>query len=93
MNEIVAKEKDINDELFWSYFKYRNPLLLAKDLITATEDKNGQLVNNVNDESTDIRNSWKWKSEQNSQHPWKTINFNKQQKGNEIKILTPEQIL
>ena len=36
MNEIVAKEKDINGELFWSYFKYRNPLLLAKDLITAT---------------------------------------------------------
>ena len=36
MNEIVAKEKDINDELFWSYFKYRNPSLLVKDLITVT---------------------------------------------------------
>ena len=35
MNEIIAKEKDINNELFWSYFKYRNPSLLAKDLITA----------------------------------------------------------
>ena len=36
MNEMIAKEKDINHELFWSYFKYQNPSLLAKDLITAT---------------------------------------------------------
>ena len=38
MNEMIAKEKDINDELFWSYFKYQNPSLLAKDLITAIID-------------------------------------------------------
>ena len=35
MNEMIAKEKYITDELFWSYFKYQNPSLLAKDLITA----------------------------------------------------------
>ena len=38
MNEMIAKEKDINDELFLSYFKYQNPSLLAKDLITAIID-------------------------------------------------------
>ena len=35
MNEIIADEKDINDEIFWNYFKNQNPLLLAKDLIRA----------------------------------------------------------
>ena len=32
MNAIIADEKDITDEMFWSYFKYQNPLFLAKDL-------------------------------------------------------------
>ena len=32
MNAIVADEKDITDEMFWNYFKYQNPLFLAKDL-------------------------------------------------------------
>ena len=26
MNETIANEKDIKDELFWNYFKYQNPL-------------------------------------------------------------------
>ena len=30
LNEIIASKKDINDELFWNYFKYRNPSFLAK---------------------------------------------------------------
>ena len=25
MNKIMADEKDINDEMFWNYFKYHNP--------------------------------------------------------------------
>ena len=33
MNEIIAKQEEINGELIWSYFKYRNLSLLAKDLI------------------------------------------------------------
>ena len=24
MNKIIADEKDINDEVFWNYFKYQN---------------------------------------------------------------------
>ena len=24
MNEIIANEKAINDEIFWNYFKYQN---------------------------------------------------------------------
>ena len=41
MNEIIADEKDINDEIFWNYFKYQNPSFLAKDLIRAKLSKTG----------------------------------------------------
>ena len=39
------------------------------------------------------RNSWKWKSKQNSQYCSKISDFNKQQKGKGIRILTPKQML
>ena len=55
MHEIIAKEKDVNYEIFWNYFKYQNPLLLEKDLIRATQTKNEQLVNDVNDGLIDLR--------------------------------------
>ena len=55
MHEIIAKEKDVNYEIFWNYFKYQNPLLLEKDLLRATQTKNEQLVNNVNDGLVDLR--------------------------------------
>ena len=55
MNEIKPGEKDINDEIFWNYFKYQNPAFLTKDLISVTQAKNEQLVNNANDGLTDLR--------------------------------------
>ena len=55
MNEIKPGEKDINDEIFWNYFKYQNPAFLTKDLISVTQAKNEQLVNNANDGLTDSR--------------------------------------
>ena len=48
MNEIIADGKVINDEIFWNYCKYQNPLFLAKDLIRAKQVKNQQLKNNIN---------------------------------------------
>ena len=36
MNEIIANEKDMNDEIFWNYFKYQNLSFLAKDLFRTT---------------------------------------------------------
>ena len=39
MNEIIADEKDISDEIFWNYFKYQNLSFLAKDLIRAKQAK------------------------------------------------------
>ena len=49
MNQIIAHKKDINDAIFWKYFKYQSLLLLAKDLIRVKQSKNEQLVSNIND--------------------------------------------
>ena len=55
MNEIIANEKDIKDQIFWNQFKYQNPSFLEKDLIIAMQAENEQLVYNVNDELIDLR--------------------------------------
>ena len=57
MNEILADKKDRSDDIFWNYFQCQNPSLLAKDLITAKQDKNEQLVNNFNEGFIDLRNA------------------------------------
>ena len=99
MNEIIADKKDINDGIFWNYFKYQNPQFLAKALITAKQAKNEQLGNNVKDKLVDLRNAIRTKIPEN-RNPNKIVDitqiildFNKQQKLNGIKILTPKQIL
>ena len=87
MNEIIADENDINDELFWNYFKCHNPSLLVKELIRAKLSKNEQLVNNINDELTDFRNAITKKEITESENPNIILDivenisdFNKQQK-------------
>ena len=100
INEIIANEKDINDEIFWNSFKYQNPSLLTKDLIRAAQAKNEQLLNNVNNGLIDLRNAIIRKDIPENENPNKIVHivekildFNKQQKGKGIKILTPKQML
>ena len=100
MNEVIANEKDINYEIFWNYFKYQNPSFLEKDLIKATQAKNEQLVNNVNNGLIALRKAIIKKQIPENENPKKILDivekildFNKQQKGKGIKILTPKQIL
>ena len=57
MSEIIAGKKDINNKIFLNYFRYQNPLFLVRDLISAEQDKNEKLVNNINDGLIDLRNS------------------------------------
>ena len=40
MNQIIDDGENINDEIFWNYFKYQNPSVLEKDVIRATQPKN-----------------------------------------------------
>ena len=100
INEIIANEKDINDEIFWNSFKYQNPSLLTNDSIRAAQAKNGQLLNNVNNGLIDLRNAIIRKDIPANENPNKIVHivekildFNKQQKGKGIKILTPKQML
>ena len=87
MNQIIANEKDIIDEIFWNYFKYQNQSFSAKDLNKAMEAKNEQLVNNINDGLIDLRNAINRKEIPENENPNKIVNtvekildFNKQQK-------------
>ena len=48
-------KKNINDDIFWKYFKYQNASFLARDLIRTNQTKNEQLVNNINDGLIDLR--------------------------------------
>ena len=50
MNDTIANEKDINEEIFWNYFKYQNASFLAKDLIRATQARNVGLVKYFNND-------------------------------------------
>ena len=59
-----------------NFFKYENPLFLDKDLISVKQDKNEELVNNINDGLIDLKKAdnkkhWKWKSKKSSQYCWK----------------------
>ena len=94
MSEIIAGKKDINNKIFLNYFKYQNPLFLVKDLISAEQDRNEKLVNNINDRLIDLRNSVNRKEIPENKNPEKEVKiveiilaFNKQQKGKGIKML------
>ena len=100
MNEIIADENDINNKMFSNHFKYLNPLFLAKDLISAEQNKNEKLVNNINNGLIDLRSDINRKEIPENENLEKVVDivekilyFNKQQKGKGIKILTPKQML
>ena len=107
MNEIIADEKDKNNEIFLDCFKYQNPSFL-KGLISAKQNKNGKLVNNINNGLIDLRNDFNRNEIPEKENLEKVVNivekileFNKKQRGKglssnlakRIKILTPYQML
>ena len=71
MNEIIAGEKDINNEIILNYFTYQNPSFLVKDLISAKQDKNKKLVNNINNGLIDLRNEINRKEIPENENPKK----------------------
>ena len=100
INKTITNKKDINNEIFWDYFKYQNPSFLAKDLIRATQAKNEQTVNNINDRLIVLRNDINRKETPGHENPKKVVetveeilDFNRQQQDKGIKILTPKQML
>ena len=87
MNEIIADEKDTNNEIFLNYFKYQNPSFLVNDLISAKQNKNEKLVNNANKGLIDLRNDMNRKKIPENENPKKVadnlkkiLDFNTQDK-------------
>ena len=105
IKQIIDEETNINDDLFNKYFKFQRPSdMLA--LLNKTNDveKNNKLVNLINSVLKDLKEEIKKMSEVETENEdpelivktvEKILKFNKQnqQKGQSIKILTPNQML
>ena len=102
IKQIIDEETDINDDLFNKYFKFQRPSDMLK-LLNKTNDteKNNKLVNLIN---SGLKEEIKKMSEVEIENEdpelivkivEKILKFNKQnqQKGQGIKILTPNQML
>ena len=72
INEAIADEKGINNEIFLEYFKYQNTSLLVNDLISAKQNKTEKIVNNINKELTDLRNDINRKEIPENENPKKS---------------------
>ena len=55
--KLQLTKKDINDEIFWNYFKDQNSSFLARDLTKAKQAKNEQLEININEQLLNLRNT------------------------------------
>ena len=96
LDEIKNDEKNMNDQIFQEYFGYHSPSILVKDLLY----KNDTIVKYINESLIDLRNSIDGEKIPENENPKKVVDivekildFNKQQKGKGIKILTPKQML
>ena len=105
IKQIIDEETDINDDLFNKYFKFQKPSDMLM-LVSKTNDteKNNKLVNLINSGLKDLKEEIKKMSEVEIENEdpelivkivEKILKFNKQnqQKGQGIKILTPNQML
>ena len=105
IKQIIDEETDINDDLFNKYFKFQRPSdMLALLNKTNDTEKNNKLVNLINSGLKDLKEEIKKMSEAEIEIEdpesiveivKKILKFNKQnqQKGQGIKILTPNQML
>ena len=100
----IKKEADINSELFMKHFNFQNPSDMLKNLYQINDkEKKNKLVNVINSGLKDLKEEIKKISEEERkiEEPDKIakivediLRFIKQkQEGQDIKILTPNQIL
>ena len=100
---ITEKEANINKELFNKHFHYQTPSELLKDLYKINDkEKNRLLVSVINTGLKDLKKEITKMSEEEKkiEDPEliviiaeEILKFNKQNQGEGIKILTPNQLL
>ena len=100
---INPKRKSINNNLFREYFKYQDPDSMLKDLnSTRNTERNDIQVALIRSALTDFSNKTNSVSENEIrfEQPNERVNivekileFNRQQSGQGLKILTPDQVL
>ena len=56
-DEIKTDKKDINDEIFWNYFKYKSALYLVKCFLKTKQDNNDQSLKDISNSLIDLRNT------------------------------------
>ena len=101
---ITGEETGINRELFKNYFKFQMPTAMVKSLLYSLNDKekNILLVNMIKSELSDLKNEIikTSKDEIKNEKPYKIVDiaekileFDRQQHGGSLKILTLHQML
>ena len=93
-------KKAINEQTFKEYFGYESPSFLVKDLYESNQNKKDMVAKYLNESLIDLRNNINITEIPKNENPKKVaysigkiLDFNKQQKGKGIKILTPKQML
>ena len=94
------KKKNINEQILKGYLGYESPSFLVKDLYESNQNKNDMIVKYLNESLINLRNKIDIKEISKNENSKKVayivekiLDFNKQQKGKGIKILTPKQML
>ena len=98
--KLKIEEKNINEEIFKEDFSYESPSFLVKDLYESNQNKNYMIVKYLNESLIDLSNSINSEEIPENENLKKRISivekildFNKQQKGKGIEILTLKQML
>ena len=104
MNELIIKKETVtNRELFKKYFNFQTPTAMLKNLCNLNDrNKNNKLVNIIKSGLSDFKNEIEnmTEKEKETEKPYKIVDivenileFNRQQQGRGLKILTPNQML
>ena len=100
---INLKRRDINDNLFRKYFRYQDPDNMPENFnSTRNIERNNIQLSSINNALTDFRYKIESMSENEIESDQanekvniveKILEFNKEQRGQRLKILTPSQML
>ena len=71
LNEIKNEGKNIIEQIFNEFFNYHYPSFLVKDLYEDNQNKNDEIVKNINESLVNLRNSMNSKEIPENENPEK----------------------